>query len=152
MPDYPASLGRMLNFASGATNQMCNGILADHGLTLPQWVILSALWREDGMLVSEIAHYTTSALPAASRIIDRMETAGLVSRTIDPADRRAVRVHVTEKARQLAHLSLFFEDVNDRLLVGFSEAEATALFAMLQRVTENARMTQTASYSVSSLT
>lgn len=142
MADYPVSLGRMLNFASGATNQMCNAILADHGLTLPQWVILSALWREDGMLVSEIARYTTNALPAASRIVDRMETAGLVSRAIDPADRRAVRVHVTDKARQLTHLSLFFEDVNDKLLVGFSEAEATSLFAMLQRVTENARTTQ----------
>ena len=36
-----------------------------------------------------------------SRIVDRLEEAGLVERVADPADRRAWRLHVTAKAQPL---------------------------------------------------
>lgn len=135
----PRALGRVLNFAAGAMTAMCQDLLEPHGLTLPQWVILSALWRRDGMLITEIADYVGNNTPAASRIIDRMVENGYVERQTVPGDRRAVMVSLTEKGRALDHLQNFFEEVNNRLLAGFSEEEAEQLFQMLGRVDKNAR-------------
>jgi DNA-binding MarR family transcriptional regulator len=118
---------------------MCQNMLAKHDLTLAQWVILSALWRQDGMLISEIADYTGNNAPAASRIIDRMEEAGLVKRVPSPDDKRVVRVHLTDHGRSLSHLSDFHERVNARLLQGISVSEAELLFDLLGRVDANAR-------------
>jgi len=139
MPERPDSLGRLLNFAAGGCNQMCNALLAPHGLTLPQWVILSALWREDGMQVAELGRWNGTNLPAVSRLLDRMEASGLVVRRADPEDRRAVRVFLTDRAAAMRDLVDFYRDVNDRLLAGFSDAETAQICDMLARVAANAR-------------
>lgn len=140
--EAPKSLGRSLNFAAGATNALCNARLAPHGLQLPQWVVLSSLWRKDGLTVTQIAQLNGSAVPAASRLVGRMEKAGFVSRRPDPDDRRETRVWCTPRGRALDGLARFHESINDALLDGFTEAEAEALFALLDRVTENARRAQ----------
>jgi len=137
--DRPRSLGQALTFATGATASMCQEMLSEHDLTLAQWVILSALWRQDGMLISEIADYTGNNAPAASRIVDRMEEGGLVKRVPSPDDKRVVRVYVTEHGRSLSHLSDFHERVNARLLRDISDYEADLLFDLLRRVDANAR-------------
>ena len=139
MPVYLPSLGRSLNFAANACNQMCNAALADHGLTLAHWVILSALWREDGMPVSDLARYNGTNLPAASRVVDRMVDAGLVSRRPDPSDRRSVLVYLTPKGEGLRGLAGFHDRVNAALLAGFSDTEAAQLADMLARVAQNAQ-------------
>ncbi len=135
---YPRSLGRLLGFASGATNAFAQKLLNRHDLSLAQWIILSALWRQDGLLISEIAAYYRVKTPAASRIVDRMIGRGLVERRPDPNDRRAARVYLTRKARDLSHLIDFYEDVNTALLTGFSKDEREQLFRFLERITENA--------------
>ncbi|WP_420408919.1 MarR family winged helix-turn-helix transcriptional regulator [Hoeflea sp.] len=135
----PKALGRVLNFAAGASTAMCQDMLADHGLTLAQWVILSALWRQDGMLISEIADYSGNNAPAASRIVDRMEEAGLVQRVPSENDKRVVLVCLTDHGRSYEYLSDFHEQVNRRLLKGLSEEEADRLFELLARVDANAR-------------
>ncbi len=134
----PPSLGRLLNVTTGASNRLCQTLLAQHGLQLGHWVILSALWRQDGLTTSELAGYTGNALPATSRIVDRMIKEGLVTREADPEDRRAVRIRLTPKGRALEPLAGFWVEVNERLLDGFSETEARTLFALLERVRENA--------------
>ncbi len=135
----PPSLGRLLNFATGATNRLCQEMLAEHDLLLAQWVVLAALWQRDGLHVSDIARYSGNNLPAASRIVDRMSEKGLVTRCRDDQDRRAVRVHLTEAGRALDGLREFHRDVNAVLLAGLSEAEAATLFDLLERVIANAR-------------
>ncbi|OCW55791.1 MarR family winged helix-turn-helix transcriptional regulator [Hoeflea olei] len=137
--ERPRSLGQVLTFATAATGAMCQEMLAAHDLTLAQWVILSALWRRDGMLVSEIADYSGNNAPAASRIIDRMAERGLVTRNASADDRRAVRVHVTPLGRGLSHLADFHERVNARLLEGIAPDEAETLFRLLRKVDANAR-------------
>lgn len=135
----PPSLGRLLNFTTGAMNRLCQEMLAEHDLQLGHWVILSALWRRDGLSTSELARYSGNTLPAVSRLLDRMVKKGLVTRESDPADRRTARINTTRKGRSLAHLSHFYAEVNERLLQGFSAAETAALFTLLERVLENAR-------------
>ena len=138
LPAYLPSLGRLLNFAAGATNRLCQTLLADHDLLLAQWVILSALWRQDGLLISDLARYAGSNPPAACRIVDRMVKNGIVRRRSDQGDARAVRVYLTKKGLGLNTLQDFYLSVNEHLLKGFSKTEKHALFSMLERIIENA--------------
>ncbi|MBU4530145.1 MAG: MarR family transcriptional regulator [Hoeflea sp.] len=137
--ERPCSLGRILTFATAATGAMCQEMLARHDLTLAQWVILSALWRRDGMLVSEIADYSGNNAPAASRIIDRMVEGGLVTREPALDDKRAVRVNLTPHGWSLKHLEDFHERVNALLLAGISPEETETLIRLLNQVDANAR-------------
>jgi DNA-binding MarR family transcriptional regulator len=135
----PRSLGRYLNFATSAVNALCNARLARHDLTLQQWVVLSALWQRDNLTVSEIAAYTGNAGPAASRIVDRMVERTLIGRRPDSSDRRASRIFLTAKGERLRHLQTFYDDINTTLLAGLNDADAEALYALLDHVAKNAR-------------
>lgn len=137
-PRRPRSLGRSLIFAADAARELCNARLAPHGLTLPQWVVLSALWQRDGLPVSEIAAYTGNAGPATSRILDRMEERDLVARRPDPFDRRAQRVVLRPRGEALRALDRFHEEITAALLDGMDAEEAEALFRLLDRVTRTA--------------
>lgn len=134
----PPSIGRLLNFATGRTNALCAQFLEPHGLSLPQWVILSCLWRDGPLTVSTLADLVGTGLPAASRIIDRMEDRGLVVRTKHEADGRAMVVIVAENGRALDHLADFYERINETLLAGFSEDERERVFDLLGRIQTNA--------------
>lgn len=135
----PAALGRYLNFAAGAATALCNRMLEADGLTLPQWVVLSALWRADQMTVGELADYSGNNIPATSRIVDRMIDKDLVKRVTDKTDRRAVRISLTAKAEALRHLSTFHEEVNTALLKNITAEDAALLMRLLDQVEGNAR-------------
>lgn len=121
-----------------ATNTLASDMLAKHDLTLAQWIVLGALWRKDGLTVGEVAKYYRVNNPAASRILDRMTEAGLVSRQPDPESRRTTRVYLTKKARDMSHLLGFYGQVNEKLLAGFTDREAAQLSDMLERLAKNA--------------
>lgn len=135
----PRSLGRLLNFATGASNALCQNLLGRHGITLAQWVVLSGLWQKDGLTVRELAEYTGNDLPATSRILDRMEEKGLLDRVAHPDDRRAVLVRLSGTGEALRGLETFYETVNTHLLKDFDRTEAEQLFTLLARVEANAR-------------
>lgn len=135
----PPSLGRALNFTAGATTALCQQMLAPHDLSLAQWVILSALWKRDGLSVADLASFTGNNAPAISRILDRMEQKALVQRRASPADRRATHVFLCDGGEALRPLCSFWKQVNAALLEGFSEEEAAALFSLLARAEANAR-------------
>ncbi|MDN5789064.1 MAG: MarR family transcriptional regulator [Pseudorhodobacter sp.] len=139
VPKRPISLGRQLNFAAGASMSMCNALLDAHGLTLPQWVVLSVLWAQDGLTVGAIAEYTGNNLPATSRILDRMVEKSLLRREEDAQDRRTVRIMLCPAGDRLRPLARFHEQVNDALMAGFTPQETSQLLALLDRVEQNAR-------------
>ena len=71
------------------------------GVTGAQWKVLVKLNRQPGMRQIELADMLEIEPITLSRIIDRLEEAGLVERAPDPADRRAWRLHVTARAQPL---------------------------------------------------
>jgi DNA-binding MarR family transcriptional regulator len=71
-------------------------------LTLVQYNVLRILRGAgtEGLLVGEVAGRLITRSPDVTRIVDRLERQGLARRTPDEADRRAVRVHLTEAGRE----------------------------------------------------
>lgn len=136
---YLPSVGRLLGFSSKITTDLSEKMLLPTGLTIKQWILLTALWREDGLTVGELAVYYKASEPSTSNLIARMEKKGLLERRHDKLDRRQVKVFLTAEGEKLSHLIDFYNEVNEALLVGFDEAEKAQLSSMLERLVENAQ-------------
>ena len=134
---YLPSVGRLLGFASRATTMLSERRLATHDLTIQQWILLTALWRTDGMTISQLASYYRVKEPTASSLVDRMEAKGLVVRERSTEDRRKVIVCLTEKSRALSHLIGFYQQINDVLFDGFTDGEMTSFISLMERLIAN---------------
>jgi MarR family transcriptional regulator for hemolysin len=65
------------------------------GVTFGQWKILTLLSRQDGLSQKEIADKLEVEGPTLIPIIDKMEIKGLLTRKVDPEDRRNNRIYLT---------------------------------------------------------
>ncbi|SAL48571.1 MarR family transcriptional regulator [Caballeronia peredens] len=73
-----------------------------------------------------------------TRMLDRLEKKGFVSRTRSAADRRIVELSLTERGRDAAgRLPVIGAAVLNEQLRGFSRAELDLLIGMLARIIEN---------------
>ncbi|WP_185984396.1 MarR family winged helix-turn-helix transcriptional regulator [Aureimonas mangrovi] len=73
-----------------------------------------------------------------SSYLDRLESRGLVARTVDPADRRAKLVEPTDAAFDiLDQLDPLFEDVYLQATHGLEEAQVDAMSASLRIIRAN---------------
>ena len=138
-PGKPHSIGRQLNFTTGRMNALCLRVLQPYDLSLPQWVILSSLWRDGDQTVGALSKFVGTGFPATSRIIDRMANRGLITRRRDDDDGRITIVSATEKARELNHLASFHETINKALFIDFSAEERKQSFDLLCRMELNAK-------------
>ncbi|HEX7663787.1 MAG TPA: MarR family transcriptional regulator [Polyangiaceae bacterium] len=109
-----------------------------HDLSLAQVRLLGILrGREPGML--ELADYLRLDKSSITGLVGRAEERGFVRRSPSPDDRRAVRVSLTAKGRELART--FAKQVAaelETLVEGWSEADRKKLTALAERVVEAA--------------
>jgi DNA-binding MarR family transcriptional regulator len=88
------------------------------GLTLQQHQALLAIRASDDqtMSIGDLAAFLFIQPHSASELVNRLEAAGLVSRTPHPLDRRATTLQLTDAAAEaLAALSLTHRDELRRL-------------------------------------
>lgn len=78
-------------------------LLAPHDLTLTQYNVLRVLRGADaaGLCRNEIRDRLITRMPDVSRLLDRMEAAGLIHRVRSTDDRRQVKTTLTPKGRRL---------------------------------------------------
>lgn len=111
---------------------------AAQGLTLAQWKILIHLERQAGLSQKELAEILEVEPITIARLIDRLETRGLVQRRDDPADRRIWRLHLTKGAapvlKALAHQRAAMLEATTK---GLSRAEIAAVTAAMETMKEN---------------
>ncbi|MEO8714720.1 MAG: MarR family transcriptional regulator [Acetobacteraceae bacterium] len=69
-----------------------------HGMTRAQWAILIRLERQPGLSQKELAELLEVEPITVARLIDRLETRGMVERRPDPRDRRIWRLHLCPAA------------------------------------------------------
>ena len=88
-----------------------------------------------------IAQEQVLSTGGVTRLIDRMEGAGLVARHADPGDRRGRRVRLTPVGEQLAIRASHrhAENVRRYFLEPLAPQEGDALVAMLKTVSHTAR-------------
>ena len=110
----------------------------DLGMTRPQWQVLSLLSRHEGINQGGLADRLEVEPITLCRMIDRLQEAGLVERRRDPADRRAWRLFLSDKAYALLdQLRPVSDDMMELVLEGLSEDERSNLVAALDRMRQN---------------
>ncbi|MCB9465975.1 MAG: MarR family transcriptional regulator [Candidatus Eisenbacteria bacterium] len=78
-------------------------LLRPHGITQQQYNVLRILRGagEAGLPCLEIGARMVTRVPDVTRLVDRMERSGLVSRQRSDEDRRVVRIHITSTGLDL---------------------------------------------------
>ncbi len=116
-------------------------LLAQHGISEfngAQGRILFVLWEEDGIPISELARKTGLAKTTLTSMLDRMEQRELIERIYPPADRRTVKIRLTERARGLQeHYEQVSDEMNQIFYKGFRDEEICSLETGLRKVLAN---------------
>jgi DNA-binding MarR family transcriptional regulator len=108
------------------------------GVTRPQWQVLTLLNLHEGINQGGLAEVLEVEPITLGRMIDRLQDAALVERRPDPADRRAWRLHLTDKARELLEtLQPLAISMIDSSLEGVSDEDRNAMTQALQRMRAN---------------
>ncbi len=96
------------------------------------------LWQHDGMSVGTLCQFSNNALPAMSRLTDRMELAGWLEKRVNAKDKRATQLFLTAKGESKRTLSTFYLQINQILMTGMDDGEQKMLFDLLARLHDNA--------------
>jgi MarR family transcriptional regulator for hemolysin len=108
------------------------------GVTRAQWRVMLALGRETNLRQVELADRLDIEPITLCRIIDRLEEAGLVERRRDPADRRAWRLALTDKAAPiLDQLRGLATEMGAEAFDGLEPAQIDAMRSGLARIRDN---------------
>ena len=116
-------------------------MLAESGISEfngAQGRILFVLWERDGIPITELSEKTGLAKTTLTSMLDRLERSGHIVRAFDAADRRAVRIRLTESARGLREK---YEEVSEKMnrifYKGFSDDEVIAFEKNLEKILNN---------------
>jgi DNA-binding MarR family transcriptional regulator len=122
--------------ASRAVIRAYGPLLAELGLTYPQYLTLLVLWEADGALaVSEIGARLHLDSGTLTPLLKRLAALGLVTRTRDPADERRVLIALTEAGTRLRERAA---TIPARITpcLGLELDEARALIAPLTEIVD----------------
>jgi DNA-binding MarR family transcriptional regulator len=134
MDDLPFEIAETAHAMRRAFDRRASSL----GVTRAQWKVLFRLTRYPGLRQVELAEMLDVEPITLSRIVDRLQEAGLVERAADPADRRAWRLQVTEKAKPLvAKLRTLGTELVEEAFKGVEESELERVRSVLAQVREN---------------
>lgn len=71
------------------------------GITYPQYLVLHALWEQDGRTVGAIADRLALESSTITPLVKRLEAAGFVTRERNPEDERQVQVRLTPRGARM---------------------------------------------------
>ncbi|WP_297689679.1 MarR family transcriptional regulator [Ferrovibrio sp.] len=98
-------LGDMLCFAvysAGlAFNRLYKPLLDQLDLTYPQYLVMLALWEQDGQTVGGLGEKLYLESSTLTPLLKRLEGNGYVRRVRNPDDERQVQIFLTEAGRAL---------------------------------------------------
>jgi DNA-binding MarR family transcriptional regulator len=108
-----------------------------HDLTLSQYITLKKLHYGTAS-ASELAQAAELNPGAMTRLLDRLESAGLVQRAAHPSDRRALCIVLTARGKAIwPELEACADRVRERALAELDDKQRTELVRMLEHVHAN---------------
>jgi DNA-binding MarR family transcriptional regulator len=129
-------LEQCINFgltkAQNYVHQLFKAELAPFGVTPGQYGVLKCLWDENGLTAKQLAERLYLDSSTITGILDRMEVKGLIKRSHDPRDRRALRIMVTEDGKKLEEpINNAIISANRKALQNLDEKESEILRKLL---------------------
>ncbi len=102
-------------------------------LTYPQYLVMLALWEEDGVMIKRLVERTRFDAGSLTPILKRLEQKGLIERQVSTEDSRQKLLIVAEAGRELA---LQADSVPDALAcqIDLSREEAVLLKTLAEKL------------------
>jgi DNA-binding MarR family transcriptional regulator len=129
-----------LRAAAAHLERSLTRVLEPYGVTAAQFELLVVVDRlaASGAGCSELGRHLAAPGPDVTRMLDRLDTAGLVSRSRDVNDRRVVHAIITEKGRDLiAQAAPCVADAESNAFEGLSESDRHRLLELLNGIRRN---------------
>lgn len=105
---------------------------------MPEWLILLSVKVKDFDTRRELAREIGIEGPTLTHHLDSMERDGLVKRTREPDNRRAIRVELTAKGEQMSeHLREAAKTYDRQIRLGISPDDVDRVRELLTRIAEN---------------
>ena len=147
MPEYPvistleSHLGYWMRQVSNHVSQAFAAKVAEHGVTVAEWVLLRQLWNYERVAPSRIADDLATTRGAISKLVDRLEAKALIARTQMEDDRRFQDIALTEAGRAVVPVLAAIADANDAEVFGCLTAdEHAALAAVLKAIVQRRKL------------
>lgn len=99
--------------------------------------VLALLRRSEPMLLSplQVARQLLTSQSGMTGKLDRLESQGLIKRTPDPLDRRAIRLEITDRGRKSIDRAFAAGlDLYESMLGGLSQVEVEDLGQLLEKL------------------
>lgn len=125
---------------AGLLKRQIYRIIAENGveITPEQWVILNYLWEKDGLTIGELATKSKKDFANVTRIVEKLQKQGYVTKEKSKDDGRSYLVFYTKKAKEIKSevkkcqkrsLKISLKDV--------SQKEQDAILAILDKIEKN---------------
>jgi len=131
-------IGLELSRTSKIVSRAFDDVLSAAGASLPTWLVLVSLKGQRPGPQRELAAAIGVEGPTLTHHLNRMESAGLVTRSREPANRRVHRVELTADGEAMfQRLLATVVEFDRRLRAGLAEKEVTVLRGLLERLRAN---------------
>jgi DNA-binding MarR family transcriptional regulator len=133
------SMGYLISrVKSVMSNMVTQRAMNELGITSTQASILFMVASGKCLVAAELAREYGIDASAVTRLIDRLEKRGLLTRVRSSEDRRVVHLALTPEGHAIAaRLPAIFTGVTEKLLSGFTPEETGFLKSLLRRVLTN---------------
>jgi len=88
---------------AGEFNKLYSSVLQPFGLTYPQYLVLLALWEQDGVTLKELGEKLNLGTGTLTPMVSRMEANDWVRKQRSKEDERKVYIYLQEKAVEEKH-------------------------------------------------
>ena len=107
-------------------------------ITPEQWVIIYYLWQENGLSIGEIANRSRKDFANVTRIIEKLEKIGYISKRKSDTDNRSFNIYLLPKAEKIkAKVQNCWKESSELALEGISESERQYLLEIIVKVENN---------------
>ncbi|MBL4785415.1 MAG: winged helix-turn-helix transcriptional regulator [Cohaesibacteraceae bacterium] len=120
--------------AAQTISRNLSGILStEFDMSLAEWQVLAALYREDSVSVRELPPKTLLDTVAVSRAAQRLSDRRLVKKTTNANDKRLVVLKPTKKGRDKAYdIGIRARELENEILKGLSLQDRVRMAQMLK--------------------
>lgn len=88
---------------AGEFNKLYSSVLQPFGLTYPQYLVLLALWEQDGVTLKELGEKLNLGTGTLTPMVSRMEANDWVRKQRSKEDERKVFIYLQKKAVEEKH-------------------------------------------------
>ena len=112
--------------------------LAGLGVGFPEQVVIMQLGARGTCRQEDLAAHFSIDKGSIAKTVGKLEAKGLVSRVLNPADKREKLVELTEQGRGLlGFMGSAYGQLEQRMFAGLDGAELECALAVLERIAAN---------------